>query len=378
MARGGKRGRPKAQTGLPVSPEPPTPTEQPENPTPQPLPEPSPEQNVANETVVKPTYASLVDPNEGTTLEFIPAADINGVKCGKVDFEDIKEEVNYWHNAVLCCILGANPPLAVIEGYYIKITKSAMSLIKQQSKAEWIGYGDECSRYFMAKIKQRKAMTCIYQLKDKHSQWVQGFNAVADIITEYYTDLLGRKGTQRHQVQPQAVQYGHTLTLEQQINLCKPFTDQEIKQALFSIPDYKSPGPDGFNSGFFKASWKHTNSMVCQAIQEFFRTGVMPNFYAETKLVMIPKTHSPDKASDFRPISCCNVIYKTITKLLCSRIKGVLPTIILESQGAFVPGRELLHNVLLCQDLTRGYNRKFCLPSCILKVDLHKAFDSVH
>ncbi|KAJ8424910.1 hypothetical protein Cgig2_001553 [Carnegiea gigantea] len=111
----------------------------------------------------------------------------------------------------------------------------------------------QLNRYFMAKIKQRKAMTCIYQLKDKHSQWVQGFDAVADIITEYYTDLLGRKGTQRHQVQPQAVQYGHTLTLEQQINLCKPFTDQEIKQALFSIPDYKSPGPDGFNSGFFKA-----------------------------------------------------------------------------------------------------------------------------
>ncbi|KAJ8424909.1 hypothetical protein Cgig2_001552 [Carnegiea gigantea] len=79
--------------------------------------------NVANETVVKPTYASLVDPNEGTALEFIPAADINGVKCAKVDFEDIEEEVNYWHNAVLCCILGANPPLAVIEGYVKRIWK---------------------------------------------------------------------------------------------------------------------------------------------------------------------------------------------------------------------------------------------------------------
>ena len=53
---------------------------------------------------------------------------------------------------------------------YVKISQSALSLIKQQSKAEWVGYGDDCSRLFMAKIKQRKAMTCIYQLKDK-----QGF-----------------------------------------------------------------------------------------------------------------------------------------------------------------------------------------------------------
>ena len=41
-------------------------------------------------------------------------------------------------------------------------------------------------------------------------------------------------------------------------------------------------------------------------------------------------------------------------------------------------GRELLFNLLLCQDLVRGYNRKFLPPSCIMKVDLHKAFDSAH
>ena len=40
-------------------------------------------------------------------------------------------------------------------------------------------------------------------------------------------------------------------------------------------------------------------------------------------------------------------------------------------------GRELLFNVLLCQDLARGCNRKHTPPSCIMKVDPHKAFDSV-
>ena len=60
------------------------------------------------------------------------------------------------------------------------------------------------------------------------------------------------------------------------------------------------------------------------------------------------------------------------------RLKEVLPFIINEGQGAFVHGRELLFNVLLCQDITRGYNRKVLPPSCIVKVDLHKAFDSVH
>jgi len=182
---------------------------------------------------------------------------------------------------------------------------------------------------------------------------------VVDIITVFYKDLQGKQDSQRCQVDPHVLKYGHTLSLEQQIKLCQPFKDSEIKQALFSIQEFKSPGLDGFNSGFYKASWKHTSTMVCQAIQEFFKKGDLPSFYGETKLVMLPKINNPQKASDFRPISCCNVIYKTITKPICSRLKGVLPTIINEGQRAFVQGRELLFNVLLCQDLTRGYNRKF-------------------
>ena len=78
-------------------------------------------QNRINETVTKPTYASLVNPDEGTALEFIPVADINGVKCAKVELEDIEEEVNYWQNAVICCVLGANPPISVMEGFVKRI-----------------------------------------------------------------------------------------------------------------------------------------------------------------------------------------------------------------------------------------------------------------
>jgi len=34
--------------------------------------------------------------------------------------------------------------------------------------------------------------------------------------------------------------------------------------------------------------------------------------------------------------------------------------------------------MLICQDLARGYQRKHISPGCILKIDLQKAFDSIH
>ena len=130
------------------------------------------------------------------------------------------------------------------------------------------------------------------------------------------------------------------------------------QKGIFSIPNFKSPGPDGYNSGFFKAYWDDIGGLVCSTIKECFSIGQIPSFYRQTKLILLPKVANPEKAQDFRPISCCNVLYKCITKLMCIRLKEVLAHLIDAGQGAFVKGRELLYNGMLCQDLTRGYSRK--------------------
>ena len=190
--------------------------------------------------------------------------------------------------------------------------------------------------------------------------------------------MLGCTESHRPSIDMQIIAKGNILNVEQQLQLCKPFDNNDIRKVLFSIPSHKSPGLDGFNSGFYKSCWEDIGPLVCNAIQEFFEKGSLPSFYGKTKLILLPKIPNPVKPSDFKPISCCNIIYKCITKLLCLRLKEVLPHIIDAGQGAFVKGRELLFNVLLCQDIVRGYHRLHTPPCCIMKVDLHKAFDSVH
>ena len=44
-----------------------------------------------------------------------------------------------------------------------------------------------------------------------------------------------------------------------------------------------------------------------------------------------------------------------------------------KSQPGSIPA-----NVLICQDIVRGYNKKHVSPRCMLKINLQKAFDSVH
>ena len=67
------------------------------------------------------TYASMVDPNEGCALSFIPTQTINGTKCAKLEQADIEEEISYWQSAVLCSVFGANPPFEVMKGFFKRL-----------------------------------------------------------------------------------------------------------------------------------------------------------------------------------------------------------------------------------------------------------------
>ncbi|XP_039012082.1 uncharacterized protein LOC120141215 [Hibiscus syriacus] len=51
--------------------------------------------------------------------------------------------------------------------------------------------------------------------------------------------------------------------------------------------------------------------------------------------------------------------------------------IISSSQSAFIPGRSIVDNTLMVQELLCGYRRRSLYPRCSLKIDLHKAFDSI-
>lgn len=146
--------------------------------------------------------------------------------------------------------------------WYISILSSSLSFLGQQCKLDWIKYWDDCTRFFFARAKQRKLATYIYNIKDANGTEVEGFDQVGDVMLSFSKDLLGQIPFQRQPIDPVTISQGAILSPEQQIDLCKPFNGKDIKEAMFSIPNLKSPGPDGFSSGFFKTTW-HSTALWC-------------------------------------------------------------------------------------------------------------------
>jgi hypothetical protein len=154
-------------------------------------------------------------------------------------------------------------------------------------------------------------------------------------------------------------------------------TNDDIKKALFSIGNTKSSGPDGYSSLFFKHSWDVVGQDVCATVRDFFQSGQLLKQINHSIIALVPKSAHVSTASDFRPLSCCNVVYKIISKILADRMGRVLDGIISPMQNAFLGGRRMADNIDLLQELLRQYERKRTSLRCLIKIDFREAFDSV-
>ncbi|KAH9722962.1 reverse transcriptase domain-containing protein [Citrus sinensis] len=78
----------------------------------------------------------------------------------------------------------------------------------------------------------------------------------------------------------------------------------------------------------------------------------------------------------YRPISLCTVTYKTVTKIIGNRLKAILPELIGPYQTSFVPGRHIIENIIVAQEIIYSMRRKTGnRGQMAIKVDLEKAYD---
>lgn len=143
------------------------------------------------------------------------------------------------------------------------------------------------------------------------------------------------------------------------------------------MPLNKSPGPDGYSVEFLRASWDTVGEGITSAVREFFRNGRLLKDMNTAAIALIPKKPEACCLTDYRPISCCNIVYKLISKIIANRLKPILTECVSPNQAAFLKGRSLGENVLLATELTKDYNKSSCLRSAMLKIDIRKAFDTV-
>ncbi|XP_033139405.1 uncharacterized protein LOC117131069 [Brassica rapa] len=246
---------------------------------------------------------------------------------------------------------------------------------KQKSRVFWLREGDRNTKFFHALTKQRRARNKITQLLDENGNIIEDEEGLVAIATSYFRQIF--ESSIPEEIAEALAQVPTTITGAMNDDLTAPVSEWEVKLALFAMHPEKAPGPDGMTALFYQKFWDIVKEDLTLMVNKFLFEGTMANGLNDTNICLIPKISKPNAMTQFRPISLCNVSYKIISKVLCQRLKKVLPGLISETQSAFVAGRQISDNVMIAQELFHALRTK---PSgrnkrMAIKTDMSKAYD---
>ncbi|KAL9687736.1 hypothetical protein QQ045_032143 [Rhodiola kirilowii] len=246
----------------------------------------------------------------------------------------------------------------------------------QRARLNWAKEGDLNTKYFHAIIKGRRANNSIRCVQTIEGDFLFDRSEIKEHFVKFFKELFNGNFNSSP-ADPQIILSGSKVSAEDCRNLVRDISYNEVAEVVKQLPLCKAAGPDGYNSEFFKASWNVCGADIVRSINTFFKTGIMPEGINSAYLALIPKVKNASLPSDFRPISCCNVIYKIVSSLLANRLRPVLDYLVDQSQTAFVKGRNIAYNISLVQELLCKYKQKHVSRRCMMKIDISKAYDMV-
>ncbi|GJT20548.1 hypothetical protein Tco_0890485 [Tanacetum coccineum] len=211
--------------------------------------------------------------------------------------------------------------------------------LKQKAKISWLKDGDSNTAYFHKSVKSRVSRSRIDVISNSDGI-IFANDKVPDAFVAHYEAFLGQTGYTNGFDGSNL--FSNCLDEQGAAHMVRMVTDREIKDAMFSMGDEKSPGPDGFSAAFF-----------------FFKRR-LDNVGVDCL---------------FRVVTFC---ISVLAKIVANRItQWFEPNLVSPNQSAFIPGRSIADNILLTQELMHNYHLDRGPSRCAFKVDIQKAYDTV-
>jgi hypothetical protein len=252
------------------------------------------------------------------------------------------------------------------------LSRIQTSICWQQSRLRWLQEGDANTKFFNGIMSSRRRRNAIQMLQVNGVQ-IEGVQNIRATVFNHFSSHFRHIEVEQPRVDNLCFRQ---LSMTESGNIIRPFTLEEVKQAIWDCDSYKSPGPDGVSFGFLKQFWSVVKDDFMRFVMEFHRNGRLPKGINATFIALIPKVDSPQRLHDFRPISLVGCMYKVLAKILANRLRVVIGSVVSDSQSAFVKGKQILDGILVANEAV-DEARRLKKEMLLFKVNFKKAYDSV-
>lgn len=105
--------------------------------------------------------------------------------------------------------------------------------------------------------------------------------------------------------------------------------------------------PNGVPTIFYQKHWKIMKTEVITTCLHILNEQGIITPLNHTYIALILNIGKPRKATTYRPISLCNVIYRIVAKTIANRLKQFFHQVIFPTQKAFIPNRLITDNIII-------------------------------
>ena len=110
--------------------------------------------------------------------------------------------------------------------------------------------------------------------------------------------------------------------------LLAKITVEELWEVILSFKEGKAPGPDGLTIEFYKIVFPIIKRDLLKLYNHFYDSGFIPAKNKMGYITLILKKQPSEHIQNYRPITLMNVDLKIYAKILCTRMKLVLPDLL--------------------------------------------------
>jgi hypothetical protein len=263
-----------------------------------------------------------------------------------------------------------------LEAQMMEMLSAEEEYWRQRGRQQWILQGDANTKFFHAFANGRKRKCAIHSLSSDQGL-VTEKEAIQELIYSFYRNLMGAEEPKLLSIRPNLWPTQQMVSAQENEELMKTFTSEELDFVLHETKTDTAPGPDGLPVLFYKKFWPLLKQGVMDILNGFALGRVDIARLNFGILSLLPKVPGADNIKQFRPIALINVIFKLNSKAYACRLSPVAHRVISQSQTVFIKGRFIQDGPLALHEIIHELKSKN-LPAVLLKLDFEKAYDRVN
>nr|XP_016450038.1 PREDICTED: uncharacterized protein LOC107774897 [Nicotiana tabacum] len=139
---------------------------------------------------------------------------------------------------------------------------------KQKASMFWFAEGDRNTRFFNNHVNGKRQKLQLKRIQNHDGNWIESQERMANVAVEFFQKQFTQEAD--HTRSELLNNVPSMVSCDQNIELCRIPTIEEVKAAVFALSDESSSGPDGF-TGFVKWRSIFENILLTQEIVTVIR-----------------------------------------------------------------------------------------------------------